>query len=45
MKDQPPITKREKVAIIVLLFIVKILNPTGYEHQIKELKEAIEQQL
>jgi hypothetical protein len=39
------ITTREKVALLVLLFALKILNPTGYEHQIQELKEAIEKQL
>jgi hypothetical protein len=43
--DAKPLFQRERIAITVLLFIVKIINPTGYEHQIKELKEAIEKQL
>lgn len=39
------ISNREKIAIIILLFIVKIMNPTGYSHQFDELKKAIDEEL
>ena len=32
---------REKAAIKILLFIVRMLNPTGYEHQIETLAKDI----
>lgn len=39
------LNQRERAGIIVLLFIVKILNPTKYEHQIGELKTELLAQL
>lgn len=36
------LTNREKVAIVILLFIIKLVNPTGYTHQIDELKKELE---
>lgn len=39
------LTKRERAAIVVLLFIVKMINPTTYTHEISKLKEELDAQL
>ena len=38
----PPLSKREKLAVYVLLFLVRILAPWDYESQYKEVISAIE---
>ena len=35
------LTIKEKAAITILFFIVKMLNPTGYQHEITNLQKAI----
>lgn len=35
------LSRREKVAVIMLLFIVKLINPTGYTHEIDALIKEI----
>jgi hypothetical protein len=32
---------RERATIEILLFIVRLLNPTGYSHQVDELRKTI----
>jgi hypothetical protein len=44
MNDKP-LTHQQRATIAILLFIVKMLNPTGYTFEIKELKINIEDQL
>jgi hypothetical protein len=34
-------TFREKAALRILFFILIRLNPTGYEHQIKNLRDEV----
>jgi hypothetical protein len=45
MSLQTELTHRERAAIAILLFIVKLINPTTYEHQINELKADISKAL
>jgi hypothetical protein len=33
---------REKATIKVLFFIVKMLNPTGYTHEVNQLQKDLE---
>lgn len=35
------LTWRERAAVRVLLFILQMLNPTGYEHEVKELRRDL----
>lgn len=39
------LSKREKIALYLIMFAIKIINPTGYEHQISQLKDAVEGEL
>lgn len=32
---------RERATIAVLFFIVKLLNPTGYQHEVNKLEETL----
>lgn len=34
---------KERAAVIILLFIVRLLNPTGYPHQVDALKKELEE--
>ena len=35
------LNRREKMAVIILLFMLKLINPTSYTHQIDELKKQL----
>lgn len=37
-----PLTVRERATITILMFIAKILNPTGFTFEIKQLKDELE---
>jgi len=39
------LTGRQKAAIRLLFFIVKILSPTGYVHQIDQLQRELNRDL
>jgi hypothetical protein len=39
------LTARQKAALKVLWMIVRILDPTGYGHQIKELEKEVREEL
>jgi hypothetical protein len=41
MTTQTELTNRERATIVILLFIVKLINPTTYVHQINELQADI----
>lgn len=40
-----PISARERVALLLILFALKILEPTGYGHQVDELRDEIKKAL
>lgn len=42
MTDTEKLPYRERVAVTLLLFALKIVNPTGYRHEIDNLKTALE---
>lgn len=45
MSDKPivaeTLTLREQASLRVLFFILQMLNPTGYEHQVKKLRDEM----
>lgn len=45
MTDKPVVaeklTLREQASIRVLFFMLQMLNPTGYEHQVKRLRDEM----
>ena len=36
------ISVRQKIAISLIMLALQILNPTGYTHEIKNVKEAMD---
>lgn len=41
MSEKSILSVREKMGIAVLFFILKIIKPTNYEHETKELQKQI----
>ena len=37
------LTFRERATVAILFFIIKILNPTGYTHQIDALQRELDE--
>lgn len=45
MKTTDNLTFRQRATIKILFFIVKMLNPTGYTHEIDNLQTKLEKEL
>lgn len=45
MATNNQLTFRERATIKVLFFIVKILNPTGYTHQVESFQKELEKEI
>lgn len=41
-KSDNKLTFRERATIKILFFIVKLLNPTGYTHEISKIQNDVE---
>ena len=35
------LTWRQRASLQILFFILRVLNPTGYEHQVKDLRRRV----
>lgn len=39
------LNNRERATIVILLFIIKLLKPTGYDHEVTKLRDDLNAQL
>lgn len=42
-KSEKPLTARERLVIILTLFLIKMLNPWEYDHQFSEFWASIKE--
>lgn len=45
MATNNKLTFRERATIKVLFFIVKLLNPTGYSHEVQAFQKELEKEI